>query len=231
MRKDFEKSKATLWAKWERDKGILIPDDFRKRCEEAIGLVDEDVTLADLNDYVEDRFNDLEFLRAANYFSNRKKSKGSTPKKRYQRCFEKRLYLVEFIMKRLSAITKRGHKSILDVYIQRLHKRIGWKQMCLEWNEKHPNDCMSPEVLKVRYYRAIAEEDVKREYLTRRFPTIMKSIWEHAGVPPYSAKLVFEELEGKHDFRNDVAFLTMTEELEAWQAKTEWMFSSHHREL
>ena len=230
MKKDFEKSKTALWKKWERDKGIRIPDDFRKKCEEAVGLVDEDVTLTDLNDYIEDRLEDVELLQIVKYFSNRKRPKVAATK-HYQRCFEKRRYLVEFIMKRFLAITKRGHKSILDIYVQRLHKRIDWKQMCVEWNEKHPHDCMSPEVLKVRYYRAIAEEDIKREYLNRRFPTIMESIWERAGVPPYSAKLVFGEQEGKHNFRNDISVLTMIEELKAWQAETEWMFSSHHREL
>ena len=232
MKKDFEKRKAALWTKWEKAKGIRFPEEVREKWEEAVGLMDgeDEIALIDLNNHIEDRLHDMEFLETAKYFSNRKKPEVAVTK-RYQRCFEKRLYLVEFIMKRLLAITKRGHKSILDIYLQRLQKRIDWKQMCVEWNEKHPNDCMSPEVLKVRYYRAIAKEDIEREYLTRRFPTIMEEIWERLGAQPYSVELVFGEPEGKHNFRNDISVLTMIEEVKAWQAETEWMFSDHQREF
>jgi hypothetical protein len=227
MKKDFEKRKAALWTKWEKAKGFSVPEAVRERWEEAVGLMDSDceIALRDLNGYIEDRLNELEFLEAENYFSNRKKTEVAVTK-RYQRCFGKRLYLVEFVMKRHLTIANQGHKSVVANYGQRLRKRIDWKQMCVEWNEAHPNDHMSPEVLKVRYYRAIAEEDIKREYLNRRFPTILKEIWERLGVPPYSVKLVFGAPERKHNFRNDISFLTGVEELEAWQAESERMYFS-----
>ncbi|GAH81764.1 unnamed protein product, partial [marine sediment metagenome] len=122
-----------------------------------------EIALTDLNGIIEDRLDELKYLETTNYFSHRKKPTGSNPKKRYQRCFKKRLYLVEFIMRRYLTIANWNRKSIYS------RKRINWKQMCLEWNEAHPNDHMSPEVLKVRYYRAIAEEAIQREYIERSF--------------------------------------------------------------
>lgn len=144
-----------------------LSQDFRKSIEANVEVIadEEDIALRDLDGLIGDFF---EHVALIEYFSSRKKPKGSTPKKRYQRCFENRLYLVEFVMRRHlfevdQTIANQGRESI------DWRKRIDWKQMFVEWNEAHPNDHISPEVLKVRYYRAIAEEDIQREYIKGRF--------------------------------------------------------------
>ena len=179
MKKDLKKGKAAVWAKWERKLGIRLPPEFRARLEEDAGEFpgDEDITLNDLDGLIEEFFNKAELLK---YFSSRKKSKGSTPKKRYQRCFEKRLYLVEFVMGRRLPIASWLSKSFA------LRKRFNWKQICAEWNEAHPNDHMSLEALKVRFYHAITEEDIQQEYIKRSFMRVPMNVgaevWDYVKV-------------------------------------------------
>ena len=167
-KEDFEKRKAALWTKREKAQGMPLSQDFRESFEASVEVIagEEDIYLQDLDSLIGDFFEHA--ARLTEYFSSRKKPKGSTLKKRYQRCFEKRLYLVEFVMGRHlfevdQIIAKRGRESI------DWRKRIDWKQMSVEWNEAHPNDHMSLEVLKVRYYRAIAEADIQQEYIERSF--------------------------------------------------------------
>jgi len=122
-----------------------------------------EVTRAAYTRPAEEFFERLDLLE---YFSSRKKPKGSTPKKRYQRCFEKELYIVSFVILKLKPY-------ILDVketFISR--PRADWKQLRDEWNKAHPFDRMSPEVLKVRYFRAIAKPDIQDAYIKSRFKEI-----------------------------------------------------------
>jgi len=162
-KEDFEKRKAALWTKWEKAERARFPEPLREKWENDAGLMEgeTEIALTDLNGIIEDRLRDFKYIEITSYFSGRSKPIGPNPKKRYQRCFEKRLYLVEFIMERYLSKANRERKSIL------LRKRIKWKQMCIEWNKAYPNDHMSPEVMKVKYYRAITEEDIQQEYLKR----------------------------------------------------------------
>ena len=168
MKEDFEKDKGAIWARWEKAQGMPLSQDFREGLEATVEVIagEEDIALQDLDGLIGDFFEHAAPL--IQYFSSRKKPKNPIPKKRYQRCFEKRLYLVEFVMWRHlievdQMIANRGRESI------NWRKRINWKQMCVEWNEAHPNDHMSLEVLKVRYYRAIAEAAIQQEYIERSF--------------------------------------------------------------
>lgn len=162
MRRNFEKDKEAIWTRWEKALGMPLSQDFRDSIEANVEVIagEPDIALKDLDGLIKEFFDKRELLE---YFSSRKKPKGSTPKKRYQRCFEKRLYLVEFVMGRRLPIASWLSKSFA------LRKRFNWKQICTEWNEAHPNDHMSLEALKVRYYHAITEEDIQQEYLKRRF--------------------------------------------------------------
>ena len=124
---------------------------------------DDDTSVADLDGMIGDFIVKWEILEPFAYFSSRKKPKDSASGKRYQRCFEKRLYVVEFVMGRRLTIANWKRKSFA------LRKRINWKQICAEWNEAHPHDRMSPAVLKVKYYRAIAEKDIQQGYFDRKW--------------------------------------------------------------
>lgn len=164
MTKDFEKAKAAFWARWEKTLGISLSQDLRTYLEGNAGggPGDEDITLNDLDGLIEEHVYVAGLL---NYFSSRKKTEDSGSGKRYQRCFEKRLHIVSFII---------GHRNpiIFEWREAFAFERFDWKQVCAKWNEAHPYDRMSPELLKARYYRAIAEEDIQQEYLRRRYTYI-----------------------------------------------------------
>lgn len=183
MRKeDFEKNKDYIWARWEKAQGMPLLPDFRKSFEADLEVIagEEDIALKDLDGLLEDFFKRLALMdhfkpgARRDYFSPRKQPEGSKPTKRYQRPFEKRLYLVEFVMERHLMIANQGHKSVN--YGLGLRKRIDWKQMCADWNKAYPNDNRSPEVLKVRYYRAIAEEAIQRAYIERRYVSVPMNV-------------------------------------------------------
>ena len=167
MTKDSEKRQAAMWASCEKKLGGTLPQDFRTylEAEAGEGAADEDIALDDLNGLMKEFMHKVELANLQKYFSSRKKSKDSASRKRYQRCFEKRLYIVSFII---------GHRNpiIFEWPEAFALERFDWKQVCAKWNEAHPYDRMSPELLKVRYYRAIAEEDIQQEYLRRRYTYI-----------------------------------------------------------
>ncbi|PHS29511.1 MAG: hypothetical protein COA82_12585 [Alkaliphilus sp.] len=64
--------------------------------------------------------------------------------KKYGRPFEKRAYLLSFIVKKK----------------EKLSDRINWFEMAEMWNEKHPHDTYTKETLKQNYKRALGDEDV-----------------------------------------------------------------------
>lgn len=164
---NFEKGEQAIWAKAESKYGLSIPHAFRDRFEEDWERPDfnpdneEEVqaALSDFRCFIDEFFEKFELLQ---YFSSRK-TKVSSSKKRYQRSFEKRLHLVRFIMGSELPIIWEEREAFA------LLKRFDWKQVCAKWNEAHPYDLMSSEVLKNRYYRAIAEEDIQKEYIKRRY--------------------------------------------------------------
>ncbi len=170
MKKDFEKGREAMWARWEKAQGMPLSQEFRKSFEATVDVFDgEEDALIDLDGLIGEFFEHHAALMKAPSF--RKEPKGSTPTKRYQRPFEKRLYLVEFVMSCHlftvdQIVANRGRESI------NWRKRIDWKQISIEWNEAHPNDNMSLEVLKLNYYRAIAEEDIQRQYIERSFISV-----------------------------------------------------------
>lgn len=189
MKKDFEtyeEKKAALWKRWERMLGKSIPDDFREQCErDMVQAGDDEGYLEDLNGSLEDFFNRLKYLETVDYFSNRKKPK-VTATKRYPRCFEKELHIVTFVIGK----QKPYIFNVKEPFISRQH--IDWKQLCDEWNKAHPFDRMSSEVLKVRYYRAIAKEDIQKAYIRSRFTeipldreTFIKAIEDSKNKPLY----------------------------------------------
>ena len=47
-------------------------------------------------------------------------------------------------------------------------KRINWKRLCEEWDKIHPHDHNDPAGLKLKYYRAIAEDAIQKEYFARK---------------------------------------------------------------
>lgn len=167
MNEDLVKRKNTLWKNWEEKLGKRIPQDVRAHFEADVETgPDEDVALLDLNGLIEETIERAALLNGVEkYFSGRSKPKVMSTK-RYQRSFEKRVYLVKFVL-----ATQRFFPR----------KRIDWERVCSEWNMAHPNDLFTKEVIKVRYYRAIAEKDIKQIYLNEIEAMIIEQLVELFG--------------------------------------------------
>ncbi len=164
MKRDSERLKRAIWVKAEKRLGIAVPPESRANFEENLGYHNEDTALEDFEATLDDFCRSAELLCLSEYFSDRKGPKEAVIGKRYQKCFEKSLYLVEFVMDRRPL--RKHALTFLDAL---KGGRINWKRVRAEWNEANPHDPMSPGVLKVRYYRAIAAEDIQREYYRRRY--------------------------------------------------------------
>lgn len=168
MNKDLEKKKDAVWKQWESKLGKRILPNVRARFEADLETdIDEEVYVADLDDLMKENLEKFKLLfDEREYFSHRKKP-NVTSTKRYQRCFERRVYLVKFIMGRNLAT----HNS----------KRINWKQLCIDWNEAHPNDTFHPKVIKVRYYRALAEPEIRKIYFEETIARELEKLVEFFG--------------------------------------------------
>lgn len=100
------------------------------------------------------------------------------PKKRYRKCFERRFYLVNFVIDRPY---QRG-------------TRIDWKRMVTEWNKSHPSDPMSLSALRVEYQRAIKEDNLMlqvhiirgNQFLTSRWQPLEEKLRDMAHNNPFS---------------------------------------------
>ena len=160
---NFEQRKRA-WARVQRQLGFYAPKNVRRSIEEELERTE------DMEDY-EGSVGD--FLRigklfAASSYLPKPKTPHNPPKKRYQRPFQKRLHLVYFVIgKQLSSKKQRN----------KIRKRINWGDTCKAWNEEHPNDQMTPNVLKSTFYRAVGEEDLQREFIKEKNRTIGEALW------------------------------------------------------
>lgn len=163
MEKALKQDVQSIYRKYEREYNITFPKRFRDRFEEDLDdpecSAEIPALVSDFDTALKER---LELFELLGYFSSRKKPEKPAFRKRYDLCFENRLYLVGFVLAR------RPYEENSRI----LRKRIDWRQVCAEWKEANPHDPVSLEVLKVRYYRAIGEEDIQQEYYRRRYRAI-----------------------------------------------------------
>ncbi|MFC1905180.1 hypothetical protein ACFLXL_00030 [Chloroflexota bacterium] len=156
---DFEKEKKAIWHEFEKQHGLRVPQKGKDYLErEMVG--DSERNFAGdpegENEYLRTLRNVAEsYITVIKLFFEEKPSydnsgKLSKPKKTYRKCFERRFYLVDFIVDKGWNI-KTG--------------RINWKGTVNEWNKAHPSDIMSLPVLKAEYYRAMQEAPLIIQYL------------------------------------------------------------------
>lgn len=159
-----------VWREIEIEYGESIPSGIRELVEEYVepDLRDYDSRNQESLKATMQLITDLNMraFKLGKYFASRKRVKRSTSKGSrgpYGRPFEKRLYLVEFVVDGHLTIANRKGRSFA------LRKRINWKRVCAEWNEAHSHDPpMRPDELRMRYYNYIAHENIQREYFARK---------------------------------------------------------------
>jgi hypothetical protein len=142
--KEFEKRRNSIWAKYERELGCPIVQSVRDRTEADIVRLSSSIseTLADLEGFLRDNILIWKALVGKGDAQNSGDSVGVKPQRKYRKSFERRFYLVNFVM---------DHPF-------RKGSRIDWERMATAWNTAHLSDQMRPDSLRVEYYRAIKED-------------------------------------------------------------------------
>ena len=92
----------------------------------------------------------------------------SVPSKIYRKTFERRLHLLDFVLKRKGdGRARRGF----------------WKATVAEWNHEHPHDQRTPEDLKTRYSEYVNNSDLWNSYVAANMaPVIREAIMASASL-------------------------------------------------
>ncbi len=140
--KEFERRKRAIWTRHQKSSAIPLLPEFQGVIERMVRVSrHHDETLDDLDGFLFDFVPALEHIpQSAN---TGKHSGDNKPKKRYKKCFQRRVYLVHFVAK----VNEPG--------------RIDWKRTVTEWNKTHPSDMMSLPVLKAAFYAARREYEIR----------------------------------------------------------------------
>ena len=167
---DWEQEKRKALTEAEKKLSFRATRQLADYIDSEVGLVSDDDSLEAYKGTAKSLLKAAKLGTARSYFPSPRAPK-NPPQERYQRPFKKRLYLVDFIIGRQLAIKR--HRN-------RIRKPIKWEDTCRAWNEAHPNDPMTPKVLKATFYRAITDKVLQREYLKQKG---MPERLEQHGVP------------------------------------------------
>ena len=163
---EFQRQKNEIWKKYEKEYNGLIPFKIRWLIENDIQITNNKEYLDYLDRSLPDILDDLNHM-PKKYDQATKTEPKISGKRTYQKPFEKRLYLVDFIFP-LTKVNLR-ERSFYP------HKRIDWIQKCKEWNEKHPYDRRTNKTLRQEFYRVIRDDDLRQEYFRRKEEEILLS--------------------------------------------------------
>jgi len=160
----LEDKRKFFWSRMEKQYGVPFSKPFRSKFDnddeyELFKHYDEDEGRDEM--YFESVELEVEdFVDTVNLFAGHEinsSSIESTPcvkgkrGKRYNKCFDRRSYLVRFVI---------GEKGGVN-------QRAKWKQIASNWNKANPSDQQTPLVLKAEYYRAVKEDPRLSQVLTK----------------------------------------------------------------
>jgi hypothetical protein len=150
-----------VWREKEEEHGFPCPALLRrlvKPRDYLTGHHDEDTERQDFRDGVDDCIEQqlpVIFHFAAGFASAfvgeaEDEAEGQQSGKRvYQKCFERRLRIFGFVAER--ALPPLG---VLRGDFRIAPKRMPWRELSAAWNRAFPHDPMTPELLRVAYWRA-----------------------------------------------------------------------------
>lgn len=160
IEKEFKKGKKAIWSKYEKKEGLRLTQEIKDAIENLAGCSpDEETYLQDLESSISDHIRIISKTMQDGQLNSTAKGE---PKRRYQKCFERRFYLVDFVV----------------TWGQNMGThRIDWKRTVTEWNKAHPSDTMSLPVLKAEYYRALRERPLLQQYFVTYAGKMAASYW------------------------------------------------------
>ncbi len=165
-----------VWRRKEKQHGIpRVPELIRRlvRPEDYFMIGhDEDIARQDFESAVDEFIETklplvLEFVHeraAALDGATGPESAGPDGSKRvYKKPFERRLRILGFVAERVVAPL-----PLLEGEFDTGGQRISWQDLAAAWNSAFPHDLMTREALRVMYWRAKRERNVREEYVRRR---------------------------------------------------------------
>jgi hypothetical protein len=151
-----------LWPELEAEFGELISSSFRKLMRQQVIIRDTEDCLNNMDGDPDGKAELIESIKVsirerweaakaytASYFGQPIGTAPPKPRKIYRKCFERRLHLLDFVLK------QKG----------RIRKRANWKAITAAWNKAHPFDTMDLPVLKVAFYHALKDGNVLQNYV------------------------------------------------------------------
>ena len=155
---DLAKEKHRVWVEAERKYGMMFSRDFRSRIEEDAR--DEQADDAEKVVLLKEEIS--RFMEVVSLFQPVKAATDEMPsapiRGRYPKSFERRLYLLSFIVK-----AKGG-----------LEARAGWPRITAAWNAANPSDVITPPTLKRQYHVAKKDVSVMRSLQINQWLDIMR---------------------------------------------------------
>jgi len=163
MKKDSEEKKRALWYDFEQETGYPFthPEmaEFREIAEARCQGHDPDIDLEDLAHDIR------EWLRLYASFSyvpipnpDKLKEKPAGVHGPYQKPLQKRLYLVNFVLRKHINLN-----NLIDRDISK-RERIRWKELVRDWNMANPSDPMTNKTLKHAFYRSIKQPEIQEAF-------------------------------------------------------------------
>jgi hypothetical protein len=155
VEEELKKGKAAILAKLGQEYGFVVPGRSREAIEDQVGPPgDIDGDPEYMKGYLE-QYEDIARFYCEAFREGQAKGDGKhiatgTERGPYQKSFERRLRLVEFVT---------------DSWARGNGNRFDWKRIASEWNESFPIEQINPEVLRVEYSRAIHENDLMSHLL------------------------------------------------------------------
>ena len=166
---DTEQHIRAIWRKHEKEFAFRVHPDVKRAMEKYIGFNttdDEEIALEDLDGLLKELMPVAKLAAESSFFRSPKELKNKEPRRRYQRPLNKRLHLVEFIISKQRLVNS-------DLIT---HPRIKWKTTCKAWNEAHPYDQMTKDVLKATFFRAVVDEDVQRAFYEKHIDEVLSTL-------------------------------------------------------
>jgi len=191
-----QSKEQTFWRKIEHKHRRHFSEDLREElCLKAGAYVDEDTYFQDLegmvDEYMElaghDDFSLVGLISLATvrsflhaHGSTLKDGDDRKPIRRLQKSYNRRVALLECVLKGYLADQPAWHKLKFDDNSTFLDKRLlsgriqCWETVTAEWNQRYPHDVMSPETIKREFCRAKREDGLRREFVFRRLTEFVR---------------------------------------------------------
>lgn len=170
---------------------------------------DKEIDSEDLKGLIEDNINKAVAFMKENQNTNANNpaiSQSKTNTRRRAYAFERRLYLVNFVLTESRSLDL---DFIISKTFSSSRRRIDWTQICTAWNKLHPP--MRPDTMKGDFYHYIKENELESEFFSRKerefrvsFAPVFKDLGQRIELFREVINQYFPRVNSIHDLINEL---------------------------